>query len=309
MGGGGGGSYTGRQAKTLAGLVRKEAEKSASQFELELAAYLSNLLAVYNARDTSLVSRRLEQAKEAIEDELETSFDQLFGGSVAKHTYVDGLSDIDTLLVVSDPEFQDLRPAAILDKITNILRERLPAGVTVDHGRMAVSVTYEDGMTIQMLPALRTQEGLKVPSANKGGWSEIDPDGFRNALTNVNNECGGKLVPTIKLAKAVIANMPDQYRLSGYHVESIAIAAFRNYKGSKTTEAMLPFLFERAKELVLTPIRDSTEQSVHVDGYLGGENNERRRNVSHLLGNLAKRMRNASAANSKPQWKAVFFTE
>jgi len=309
MGGGGGGSYTGREAETLAGLVRKEAEKSVGQFEVNLATYLSSLLAVYNARDTALVSRRLDQAKTALEDELETSFDQLFGGSVAKHTYIDGLSDIDALLVVNDAKLKNLRPANMLDKITEILRERLPTGTSVDHGRMAVSVSYEDDMIIQLLPALRTAQGLRVPSATRAGWSDIDPDGFRSALTSVNNRCGGKLVPTIKLAKAVIANMPEQYRLSGYHVESVAIAAFKNYEGPKTTENMLPFLFERAKDLVLSPIRDSTGQSVHVDEYLGAAGSEARRNVSHLLGNLAKRMRNASAGKSEEQWKAVFFNE
>jgi len=309
MGGGGGGSYTGRRAKTLAGLVRKEADRSVGQFEVELARYLSSLLAVYNARDTALVSLRLDQAKQALEDELETSFDQLFGGSVAKHTYVDGLSDIDALLVVNDPKLQDLRPTNILGKITEILRERLPPGINVDHGRMAVSISYEDGMIIQLLPALRTAQGLRVPSATRAGWSDIDPDGFRSALTRVNDYCGGKLVPTIKLAKAVVANMPEQYRLTGYHVESVAIAAFKNYDGPKTTETMLPFLFERAKDLVLAPIRDSTGQSVHVDEYLGPENSEARQGVSHLMGNLAKRMRNASAGKSEAQWKAVFFSE
>jgi len=309
MGGGGGVSYTGRRAKALAGLVRREAEKSVGQFEVELAAYLSSLLGVYNARDTALVSRRLDQAKQALEDELETTFDQLFGGSVAKHTYIDGLSDIDALLVVNDPKLQNLRPTNLLEKITEILLERLPAGVTVSHGRMAVSVSYEDAMIIQLLPALRTAQGLKVPSATKAGWSEIDPEGFRNALTKVNDRCGGKLVPTIKLAKAVVANMPEKFQLSGYHVESVAIAAFKNYQSPKTTENMLPFLFERAKDIVLSPIRDSTGQSIHVDEYLGPEGSEARMSVSHLLGNLAKRMRNSSAAKSEDQWKAVFFNE
>jgi len=310
MGGGGRrSSYTGQKAEALARVVRKDAEKSVGQFEVELATYLSSLLAVYNARDTALVTRRLDQAKQAIEDELETSFDQLFGGSVAKHTYVDGLSDIDALLVVNDLKFQGARPTNILEEITKILRERLPPGATVDHGRMAVSVSYEDGMIIFLNAAAPTEKGLKVPSAKQGGWSDIDPDGFRNALTKVNDDCGGKLVPTIKLAKAVIANMPERYQLTGYHVESIAIAAFRDYKGPKTTETMLPLFFERAKDLVLAPIRDSTKQSVHVDGYLGPEDDEARRNVSHLLGNIAKRMRNASAGKSRAQWEAVFFNE
>ena len=309
MGGGGGGSYTGWKSERLVELVRKEADKSAGQFEVKLAGILAGLLAVYNGRDITLVTQRLGEAKDALESDLETSFDQLFGGSVAKHTYVDGLSDIDTLLVIKESKFQNMKPRAILKRLTEVLREGLPDAKEISHGRMAVTISYADGMEIQLLPALRVEGGLKVPSATKPGWSRIDPDGFRNALTKVNSDCGGKLVPTIKLAKAIVASMPEQYRLSGYHVESIAIAAFKGYAGPKATESMLPFFFDQARRLVLTPIRDSTGQSVHVDAYLGVENSDLRQNVSHLLGAFAKRMRNASAGQSEAQWKALFAYE
>jgi len=306
--GGGGGSYTGWSSERLTDVVREEAAKSASQFEVEVAQFLSQLLARYG-RDTALVRERLDKAKEALQDETENSFDSLFGGSVAKHTYVDGLSDIDTLLIINGSKFEDQTPSKILQRIQAILQEKLPKSVVVDHGKMAVSVTYPDSMVIQLLPALRNDVGLRVPSAQHQGWSDIDPNGFREALTYHNDLCGGKLVPTIKLAKAVIANMPEPYRLTGYHIESLAIAAFKNYEGKKTTETMLPLLFDKAKSLVLAPIRDSTGQSVHVDEYLGPESSDLRQNVSHLLGGIAKRMRNASSGKSRAQWEAVFSSE
>lgn len=53
------------------------------------------------------------------------------------------------------------------------------------------------------------------------------PENFQMALSERNEQCGGKLVPTIKLAKAVIGSLPEKQRLTGYHVESLAIAAFR----------------------------------------------------------------------------------
>jgi hypothetical protein len=89
-------------------------------------------------------------------------------------------------------------------------------------------------------------------------------------------------------------------------MESLGIAAFRNYAGNKTTAAMLPTFFERARELVLSPIKDSTGQSVHVDGYLGPANSEARQAASHVLGRFARRMRNATAAGSTAQWQALF---
>src|SRR5579885_3634181 len=97
MGGGGGSSYTGCSSDKLSEVVREEAARSAGQFEVELAGFLSELLGGYG-KDTELVRERLDRVKQELQDETEASYDQLFGGSVAKHTYVDGLSDIDSLL-------------------------------------------------------------------------------------------------------------------------------------------------------------------------------------------------------------------
>lgn len=307
--GGGGGSYTSWNAKRLTKAVRVEQDKSVVTFQVQLAGYLSELLASYNARDAEKVRERLNDCKAALGENFESTFDHLYGGSVAKHTYVDGLSDVDSLLIVNDSGLEDLSPPAVLERMDESLRGALPSGVGVTHGQMAVTVSYPDGMAIQLLPAIRTAAGLKVPSSRSGGWSHINPERFNEALTKRNQECGGKLVPTIKLAKAIIATLPEQYRLTGYHVESLAIAAFRGFTGEKTTSAMLPYLFQRAKDLVLSPIKDQSGQSVHVDGYLGDANSIVRQYESRLIGNLAKRMNNASAAQSRAQWEALFSSD
>lgn len=310
-GGGGGGPFVSRSPEELARLVRNaEDQTSHAAFEAELSKTLAELLGGYNGRDTELAQKRLDGVKAAIEDSIEGTFDQFFGGSVAKHTYVDGLSDIDSLVVINETGLEGDSPARALDRITNALRSRLGERASVSQGRMAVSLEYPDGMKIQLLPTIRTEGGqLRVPSSRRDDWSQIDPTGFRGALTRRNQECGGKLVPTIKLAKAINGTLPEAQRLSGYHMESLAIAAFRNYTGPKTTSAMLPMFFEKAPDLVLSPIRDSTGQSVHVDEYLGPANSERRVAASHILGRLAKRMRNATAAGSIAQWQLLLGVE
>jgi len=233
----------------------------------------------------------------------------MFGGSVAKHTYVDGLSDIDSLLVISGSKLELQAPEKVLHRIVAILRAHIGNEAGIDHGRMAVTVTYSDGMKIQLLPAIRTESGLRIPASRPGQWSEIDPDQFRNALVKRNSDCGGKLIPTIKLAKAIIGNFPDNYRLTGYHVESLAVAAFSGYKGEKTTTSMLPHFFDRAKDLVLKAIQDVSGQSTHVDEYLGPDDSGVRRQISHVLGGMTKRMRTASAARSKGLWEELFYNE
>src|SRR5579859_4219692 len=298
-GGGGGGTFSsGRSPSRLRDLVRKaEDNTTVKAFENDLASMLGGLLGEYNARDTETVRERLVHLKERLQDEIEGSFDQFFGGSVAKHTYVDGMSDIDSVVLINGSALEEKSPDAVLVHMERAIQRQLGDEVNVTHGRMAVTVVYADGMSIQLLPAIDTDgERIRVPSSRREGWSEISPMSFQEALTRRNQECGGKLVPTIKLAKAINGQLPEAQRLSGYHVESLAISAFRNYVGEKTTAAMLPIFFERARDLVLSPIKDSTGQSVHVDGYLGDANSEARQTVSHVVGRLARRMRNATAA-------------
>jgi uncharacterized protein YidB (DUF937 family) len=309
-GGGGGGPFVGRTPEQLLQQVRETEDQTAIKgFETELGGLLGDLLASANSRDVGKIQDRLEQIKDALEGPLETTVDSLFGGSVAKHTYVDGLSDVDSLLVLNDPAFLDSTPSKAIAAVAKILTQELGQDAKVSTGRLAVTVTYPDGQEIQLLPAFKTEHGLKVPSFRADQWSGISPENFQSALTARNEQCAGKLVPTIKLAKAAIGALPEQQRLTGYHVESLAIAAFRDYKGPKTTAAMLPVLFEKARELVASPIRDSTGQSVHVDGYLGEVGSPERAAAAHVLGRIAKRMRNASAHMSKDQWEALFDTK
>lgn len=306
-GGGGGGPFVNRSPEQLAKQVREaEDVTTVKVFEADLNALLGELLASANSRDIGRVQGRLDDIKSELSDTLENSVDLLFGGSVAKHTYVDGISDIDSLLILKDTDLANEAPSVALAKVADIVRTATPTSTSVGAGRLAVTIEYRDGMQIQLLPAFKTKQGLKVPSFLRDGWSRISPEKFQKALSKRNEECQSKLIPTIKLAKAVISTLPEAQRLSGYHVESLAIAAFKGYEDRKATATMLPVFFEKARDLVLQPIRDSSGQSVHVDGYLGRANSNKRVEVSHLLGRIAKRMRNASAHMSSDQWKAIF---
>ena len=307
MGGSSGGGIHYRGLSSASAPARTSVDDAAVEaFQTQLGELLSGLLAAYNDRNYALVDRRIEPIAEALCGEYSGSMDRLFGGSVAKHTYVDGLSDIDCLITIDGSDLADQTPAAALEKIAKVADEVSDA-VTVTVGRMAVTVSFDDGMEIQLLPAMRAKDGkVRIPAGDGENWSTVDPQSFRDALTRRNNECGGKLVPTIKLAKAVLASMDAELGVSGYHVESLAIEAFRGYTGKKTTAAMLPAFFERARSLVLEPIRDSTGQSVHVDSDLGPAESDQRQHISLALGRIARQMRTASAAGSKDRWEDFF---
>jgi len=308
MGGGGGSIGHGWNPEKLAREVRA-AEQGVQNdaFKTELAGFLSSLLARVNDRDTKLVRTRLDEIIASLEGVLADHIDQIFGGSVAKHTYVDGLSDVDCLLVVDGDDLAKAGPQATLNKLANALKDKLGGQAEVSAGQMAVTVKYNEGSEIQLLPAARDGDRLVIPSSRvKGEWSPVNPGKFQQALTKYNQQCDGKLVPTIKLAKAILGQLPEGHQLSGYHVESLAIDAFKNYTGPKTAAAMLPHFFDRAKDRVKEPMTDSTKQSVHVDEYMGAANSQARMNASHILGRISKRLSNATAAASIGQWKDIF---
>ena len=139
---------------------------------------------------------------------------------------------------------------------------------------------------------------MKVPSWQRDTWSAIDPQKFTDALTKRNAACGQRLVPTIKLAKAINATLPEDKRLTGYHIESLAIAGFRGYQGSTVLGTMLSHFLKSIPGLLHSPITDRTGQSVHVDEYLGPAGNREREVRAHIFDRLSKRLDTALAAGS-----------
>ena len=198
------------------------------------------------------------------------------------------ISDVDSLLVLQKND--ELPPHKLLRLIAGTLKKQLDSISSVSVGDMAVTVTYDKGPEIQLIPAIKSENSIKIPDSTSDAWSKIDPQRFSAALSKRNEECAGKLIPTIKLAKAINANLPQQLRLTGYHIEALGVAAFREYEGVKTTAVMLPHFFKAASQLVLSPITDKTGQSVHVDEHLGGANSDLRQALGHTLTRLHMRM-------------------
>ena len=304
MGGSGSSGFTGYSREDISGwITESQSEAATVEHNSDVNGALDGLLAEYNNRDTELTRSRLEEIQSAIEDDLDTVADLRFGGSVAKHTYVDGLSDVDALAILRNQDLVSLSAQEVLDEFAQSIARRLKYNVSVSEGQMAVTVEFPDGMKIQILPAIRTASGVRLPSNGSEEWSKVvRPEAFARQLTQTNQSCGGGVIPVIKLAKAALSTFPSAVKPSGYHVESLAIEAFKDYRGPFNKKDMLHHFFNRASQLVLTPIRDSTGQSLNVDDYLNEANSAFRRNLSASMERIARRMTNADRALSSPAW-------
>ena len=104
----------------------------------------------------------------------------------------------------------------------------------------------------------------------------------------MNTARGGRVVPVIKLAKALTDCFITQEdrKLSGYHLESLAVDAFADYQGPLDPKAMLNRLFRHSAKAVISPIVDSTGQSRYVDDYLGSADSGPRKRASTYFGQM-----------------------
>lgn len=287
--------------------IRKAEENSTSaEFNTEVNKLINELLIEINQRPKEEIKKHLEVIVQAISSEIEDSLSLIFGGSVSKHTYVDGLSDIDSLAIINNTQLENKTPKEVLNYFYEKLKQRLPK-TDISKGKLAVTVNYSDKIQIQILPALKTQTGLKISTFDGDKWSNvIKPKRFAEKLSEVNGLNKQKVVPVIKLAKSIISSLPEKRQITGYHTESLAIEVFKNYNGTGNPKDMLKHFFENASKVVLRPIVDKTNQSIHVDDYLGTRNSVQRQIVSDSFAQISRKMKNADATEQISIWEAFF---
>lgn len=300
--GGGGGSYFPSNPGRLHRLIEEARGTEAQQrLDSQVSDLLQNALATFNARDAEKVREYLDKLEETIEGKIE--FDRfLFGGSVAKHTYVDGLSDIDALVVLAEKKPDS--PRELLKTFHETLSDRLTSDdvSSVGKGRMAVTIVYRDGTEIQLLPAVRIGQKIAVPNVDSNGWIETNPKAFQRELSRANARLDNTLVPTIKLVKAINAALPEPQRLTGYHIEALALEIAPSHRGQRTVKDLLLHVLSGAKTRVLRPIEDITGQSRVIDSDLGSANSLKRKIAADAIGGVERRLK---AARSVEEWKAA----
>lgn len=254
--------------------------------------YCESLLVEYRRRNTKAVERHLKGVCDILSHEDDHVVQTKFGGSVQKRTYVTGLSDVDVLLIVNQSSLKNRPPSKVIAYVADAIQRRLPNN-PVYKGKLAVTVGYADKTEIQILPAIRTTDGFRIAEPGSTKWSNVvHPERFAERLINVNNARGGRVVPVIKFAKAVMDCFitREDRKIKGYHMESLATGAFKGYKGELDSKSMLLHFLAYSMKAVMSPIADPTGQSTYVDGYLGPASSKLRKGASTQFGQIQSKV-------------------
>ena len=257
--------------------------------EFNFNQHCEKLLVEYKRRNAQTVANRFEHICRFLRKDGYSTVQTMFGGSVKKGTFVSGLSDVDVLLIVNNTPFVNQPPANVIKHVKDVIQGQFPEN-PVSAGKLAVTVNYADGMEIQLLPAIRTKsDGVRIAEHGSSKWRNIViPKNFTEKLTKINNANGGRVVPVIKLAKAMADCFITRQsnKISGYHMESLAVDAFTNYEGLADTKSMFTHFLGYSMCAVLSPTPDSTGQTPHVDGYLGPADSLPRKGASTHFGQM-----------------------
>jgi len=303
--GGGGGSYP--TAEEASAFLREAKDESrAAGHDAEVNELLAEVLKEANQRASDKIAQHIETIEKALANELEDTIELRFGGSVQKHTYVDGLSDVDMLAIVRRQVAEKTSPKDLIQSFAAGIHSRLPY-TYVEPGDLSIKVEFSDGIQIQVLPAFKTQTGFRIARRFGATWSGvIRPREFASQLTNINQQNGGNVVRVIKIMKIVQESLPANARLSGYHIENIALDAFRSYQGRLALRDMFLHLARTAATRVKEPVHETTGQSAYVDDYLGPAGSEERNRASASLNRMVNQLEEADRNNRITPWKARF---
>ena len=295
MGGSGGFSGYG-SISAKAQMLASETGTQSSQREIEINEFLEALLKDFNSRDADAIQTHLKEIEKVLGREIDGLDAILFGGSISKKTFIEGTSDVDALVFMDSTKYKNVSPKGLQEAFFKLLQTRFPH-TEISKGELAVTVKFSD-YEIQLLPALRENGRIRIANRENKGWSPpINVSAFTRKLTKINQINGKKVVPVIKLAKNLFSRLPQQYQLSGYHVEALAVDAFATYNGRYTLYDMTKHLLDYSTKRVLTPMNDVTGQSGVIDSYLGATNSLHRQHLSHYIRDIAGRFSGSDATS------------
>ncbi len=200
-----------------------------------------------------------------------------FSGSITKHTFLFGGSDIDVLVFV--PPSNPSAPAVEVKLLNEAVSGICPRTLHEHY----ITLNPPGGVNIDLVPAFRSIEGnVHIPDPNAQAWIPIFPNLFAEDLDALDKRHYGALKPAIRLTKWLTKRFLT-VPLLGHHIELLMFISAYWLSPTKSPLELLSSFLNSSSHLVLTPLRDTSKQRTFVDDYLGEGDSPARRTCHREL--------------------------
>jgi len=190
--------------------------------------YLTKLATVAILKNKRLTKINIDRSVASIKTRLKLHYraeinQQFVFGSYRRKTilprFMDERSDVDYMVVFSDPNFQ---PQTYLDRLRRFVEKRYPRTlIKQDHPVIRLELNH---IRFELVPAIRAWGSLQIPAkaSSYGNWVETDPNDFIVHLTRKNREYRNLIKPLVRLVK--YWNASSGYPYESFEIEKAIVA-------------------------------------------------------------------------------------
>ena len=141
------------------------------------------------------------------------------------------INDVDILLFLPEEELENT-PSHVISRVKTILDEYPDTSIDTKVQRRSVRLDFPShDLHLDIVPAVAAdglKEKLQVPNKAQGEWIDSDPLGYGRALSTLNDNKNGNVVPLIKMMKAWRDEHMKTRRPKSYVLEAILFEAINS---------------------------------------------------------------------------------
>ena len=260
------------------------------------------------ALQQSTVSTRQQNVRDAIKQGL-TVKESFLTGSYKRHTMISPLkeADVDVFVVLDVSYYNANAPAALLDRVRNVLLKTYPTTPKISKNGQAVTITFTD-FVVDVVPAFyRKGGGYLIPHSISGRWISTDPKAHETVISESNAAHNGDLVPIIKMIKGWNRQVGGQ--LKSFYLELLVNNVLTNVTISNDWSGCR-YIFDKGREQIKYKIADPAGLGNEmVNGLLLGSVDDAvsRFNVAYERAKSAEALdAKGQTQNAVAEWRKVF---
>jgi len=192
-------------------------------------------------------------------------------GSYIRKTMIAPLkdADIDIFIVLDGSQFDEYKPASLLDKVKEILKQAYTETMDISRDGQAVTISFHD-FKVDVVPAfprriLFWDDGYRIADTISRQWISTNPKKHIEIWSEANRKHNGNLIPLIKMIKCW--NKENGSLLHSFHLECLILKILEG-RTIPGYHSAVRLVFDKARSTVQYPVSDPAGYNSNVGAYL-----------------------------------------